>query len=314
MEELRIKCPSCGIVLDVRNSKNEAVKKIVCPNCKKHLAVTFRDDPQPAQFVEIKMVQLADGSTKTIVRALTDDHVVKVNGEQLLKDDEVVLSIGDELQIDDTTGVFGKEGHVNYQQTTTPVQCPKPSQPIEHKATAPEPSAPSAEKTSSSWAYYVIPAIIVFLMIVCWQLWQRQPKTSVAETIDSVNIATVDTSRARTIVEKVTGKPSRKQEEKQRVTETRQPAKPVSSTSSLSTYELEKLAMSGNVDAQYQLGKRWVNKHDSINVVKGIKYLKLAAQNGSSDARSALRTVFAALQQSAANGSTTASNILREQR
>ena len=48
MEELRIKCPSCGIVLDVRNSKNEDVKRIVCPNCHKHLAVTFHELPSPA--------------------------------------------------------------------------------------------------------------------------------------------------------------------------------------------------------------------------------------------------------------------------
>jgi len=314
MEELRIKCPSCGIILDVRNSKNEAVKTIVCPNCKKHLAVTFREAPQPAQFVEIKMVQLADGSTKTIVRALTDEHVVKVNGEQLQKDDEVVLSVGDELQIDDTVGVFGQEGHVNYQQPTIPVQSSKPNQPAASKLTNPYQLDPSTVKTPSRWAYYVIPAVVVFLMIVCWQLWQRQPETPVAEPIDSVNIATIDTSTARTVVETMTSKPSRKQAEKQRITETKQPARPVPDISSLSTYELEKLAMSGHVDAQYQLGKRWVNKHDSINVVKGIKYLKLAAQNGSSDARSALRTVFAALQQSAANGSSTASNILREQR
>lgn len=72
--------------------------------------------------------------------------------------------------------------------------------------------------------------------------------------------------------------------------------------------------MSGDVDAQYQLGKRWVNKHDSVNVVKGIKYLKLAAQNGSSEARDALRKVYTALEQSARNGSATAGNILREQR
>lgn len=43
METLRIKCPSCGIVLEVRNSKNEKVKKITCPNCQKQLAITFGD-------------------------------------------------------------------------------------------------------------------------------------------------------------------------------------------------------------------------------------------------------------------------------
>lgn len=48
MDELRIKCPSCGIILDVRNSKNEAVKRITCPNCRKPLAVTFRTEGQGA--------------------------------------------------------------------------------------------------------------------------------------------------------------------------------------------------------------------------------------------------------------------------
>ncbi len=47
MEELRIKCPSCGIILEVRNSRHEAVKQIVCPNCKKHLAVNFQDELPP---------------------------------------------------------------------------------------------------------------------------------------------------------------------------------------------------------------------------------------------------------------------------
>ena len=47
METLRIKCPSCGIVLEVRNSKNEKVKKITCPNCQKQLAITFGDMAAP---------------------------------------------------------------------------------------------------------------------------------------------------------------------------------------------------------------------------------------------------------------------------
>ena len=41
METLRIKCPSCGVILEVKNSKQETVKKISCPNCHKRLAVTF---------------------------------------------------------------------------------------------------------------------------------------------------------------------------------------------------------------------------------------------------------------------------------
>ena len=41
MEIKRIKCPSCGVLLDVRNSQNEAVKVITCPQCKTQLRVMF---------------------------------------------------------------------------------------------------------------------------------------------------------------------------------------------------------------------------------------------------------------------------------
>ena len=41
METKRIKCPSCGVLLDVRNSQNEAVKMITCPQCKAQLKVMF---------------------------------------------------------------------------------------------------------------------------------------------------------------------------------------------------------------------------------------------------------------------------------
>lgn len=47
MEEKMIKCPSCGAVLSVRNSKNEAVKLITCPQCKAKLSVKFKkQNPQ----------------------------------------------------------------------------------------------------------------------------------------------------------------------------------------------------------------------------------------------------------------------------
>ena len=154
MEELRIKCPSCGIILDVRNSKNEAVKRITCPNCKKQLAVTFHEEPKPAQFVEIKMVQLADGSQKTIIRALTDEHVVKVNGEQLLKDDEVVLAPGDKLEIDDTNGTFMREGYVAYQQ---PQQTPNPQPQIPTSSThLPQESSLTVRVFSRSKALFAV--------------------------------------------------------------------------------------------------------------------------------------------------------------
>lgn len=43
----RIKCPNCGAVLDVKNSKNESLKLITCPQCGAQLRVKFAP-PKPA--------------------------------------------------------------------------------------------------------------------------------------------------------------------------------------------------------------------------------------------------------------------------
>lgn len=297
MEELRIKCPSCGIVLEVRNSKNEAVKRITCPNCKKQLAVTFREEPKPAQYVEIKMVQLTDGTQKTIVRALTDDHIVKVNGEQLLKDDEIVLGPDDRLEIDGKT-LFGSK--TTPELASTPMPTPQPKQ---------EPK-PTPAPQRNNW---LLPITIVAVIVAAFVLWQKY-SDSKSETVPSVTSTDTIVEPRQDISKKDADESKPKKDVRNDVpkVEEQKPAKP--DIASMSEYDLERLAMEGDAEAQCQLGKRWVNKGDSINVVKGIKYLKQAANNGSSEATTALMKVYATLQQSAANGSTTASNILREQR
>ena len=45
MEIKKIKCPKCGVVLEVKNSKNEAVKIFKCPQCGVTLRVRFHDEP-----------------------------------------------------------------------------------------------------------------------------------------------------------------------------------------------------------------------------------------------------------------------------
>ena len=311
MEELRIKCPSCGIVLEVRNSKNEAVKRITCPNCKKQLAVTFHEEPKPAQYVEIKMVQLADGSQKTIVRALTDDHIVKVNSEQLLKDDEVVLGPDDQLEIDGKPQFGPKTKKESAHVPTTaskPVSAsyPKPELKAESKGLTfvPEPKR-------NNW---LLSIAIVAVIVAAFVLWQKfsDSKPEVVPSIQSTD--TIVAPRQETEKKDIDAPKPKKEAKKEepKAAKEQQPAKP--SVSNMSEYDLERMAMKGDAEAQCQLGKRWVKKGDSTNVVKGIKYLKQAAHNGSSEATSALRKVYATLQQSAANGSTTASNILREQR
>ena len=51
METKRIKCPSCGVLLDVRNSQNETVKMITCPQCKSQLRVNFPQNNGETQYV-----------------------------------------------------------------------------------------------------------------------------------------------------------------------------------------------------------------------------------------------------------------------
>ncbi len=42
MQVKRISCPSCGVVLDVKNSSNATEKIITCPKCKTQLKVKFK--------------------------------------------------------------------------------------------------------------------------------------------------------------------------------------------------------------------------------------------------------------------------------
>lgn len=306
MEELRIKCPSCGIVLEVRNSKNESVKRITCPNCKKQLAVTFHDEPKPAQYVEIKMVQLTDGSQKNVVRVLTDDHVVCVNGERLLKDDEVVLAPGDKLEIDGKPQ-FTPTSETETKQTAKPVfEAPVP---VEQKTANPKPTVPEPKAKGNNWYLSIALIAVIIAAFVLWQKSSETPPKGIPYEPSADTIAVPLHSEKKNKEPKIK-KEVKKDESKTDIL----PQETKSSLADMSEYDLEKLAMKGNVEALCQLGKRWVNRGDSINVVKGIKYLKQASYNGSTEATTALRKVYATLQQSAANGSTTASNILREQR
>ena len=47
MQTKRIKCPKCGVILDVKNSKNEEVKQITCPQCQTVLQVKFTPQQEP---------------------------------------------------------------------------------------------------------------------------------------------------------------------------------------------------------------------------------------------------------------------------
>ena len=51
MQIKQIQCPKCGVVLEVKNSKNEEVKQITCPKCKTPLKVTFQKPLEANTFL-----------------------------------------------------------------------------------------------------------------------------------------------------------------------------------------------------------------------------------------------------------------------
>lgn len=67
MQIKRIKCPKCSVVLDVKNSKNEAVKMINCPKCKTPLQVKFDLQQEPMEahtFYPAQRPASNDGETQ----------------------------------------------------------------------------------------------------------------------------------------------------------------------------------------------------------------------------------------------------------
>lgn len=321
MEMLRIKCPACGIILEVKNSKHEAVKKITCPNCKKQLAVTFADNPKPSikpqpighlyeeqtaiqlfegvnpvphvasGLVELRVLRLADGSCKHILRALTAEQKVLVNGQPLQQEDEVVLSRGDELEIDLQHFTFNKPGKT---------QLP-PTPPVEKT----EPSMPELPE-SNHRIWLILAGIVVLLGVLWWAVSAlHHPEMTMPRDLDTA------------FVKKDTVKPAKttKQEPKETL-KAKEPKKtePLSEQksdmTSMSLYSLELQANKNDVDAQYELGKRLVHSSGSKNIIMGINWLRKASRNGSSQARQTMYKALNSLKNKAAQGDSVAIYIL----
>ena len=321
MEMLRIKCPACGIILEVKNSKHEAVKKITCPNCKKQLAVTFADNPKPSikpqpighlyeeqtaiqlfegvnpvphvasGLVELRVLRLADGSCKHILRALTAEQKVLVNGQPLQQEDEVVLSRGDELEIDLQHFTFDKPGKTQL-PPTPPVEKTEPSM-----LELPE---------SNHRIWLILAGIVVILGVLWWAVSAlHHPEMTMPRDLDTA------------FVKKDTVKPAKttKQEPKETL-KAKEPKKtePLSEQksdmTSMSLYSLELQANKNDVDAQYELGKRLVHSSGSKNIIMGINWLRKASRNGSSQARQTMNKALNSLKNKGAQGDSVAIYIL----
>lgn len=318
MESLKIKCPSCGIILEVTNSKNEAVKRIVCPYCKKTLAITFHEEEKPKQKTDmialpalyygqmrialqegqnqiplpdtedlfIKVARLKDGNCKCLV-STKRENAIKLNDEYLLLDDEVALSDGDLLQIRKTVLSFNK--------------------PIEDKIVPTPPTpGPLPPKKKKPWWIAVAACIATIILIAAF--WPKEEKT-VEKVIPEKKVEVKDTF-PKTSDTSGTSTDSGKEGRGNNDGNSKKP--PVSiNYAQLGNYELEDYARKGDVKAQYELGKRWINTNDSVNIVKGTNYLKLASRNGSSEASRTLQKVKSTLREAANNGNTHADNLLK---
>lgn len=315
LEQLRIQCPSCGIVLDVRNSKNEAIKRITCPNCHKQLAVDFQEEEKPeaplkpleslyygemridlqegtnqiplpaCDALEIKVVRLKDGNSKCLVHPLNDEPAVLVNGEALGKEDEVALSIGDEIKIGETILTYGQQGKVLPPQTP-PLHDPKTPKPKPKR-----------------WPYVMI---ALAAMVVC----MYAIKHFNTKKVENPLIEIVDTPTSKQIENN--DPPSNPPTDKERRRDKKiveEVVKEVDYTK-LSQYDLVQLANKNDARAQYELGKDYVKGKGSNTVVLGINYLKEASRNGLSEAQTTLINVINRLQRKADNGDSIAYQIL----
>lgn len=323
--ELRIKCPACGVVLDVKNSKGEAIKRIVCPSCGTALSVDFQEKKQTAQFseplgklyygqlpielkeginkiplpnfevVELNVLRTNGGIIKCIVRPLTPESRVQINGTVLDIADKIILSVGDEVSVGSTTLRYGK--------------------PIEsaHNTIMPEPIPNKPNRNLKRGLVFGCMALLIVAFFIA-VLWPNKKQDAVPISVELTSLEPIERTDNHSI---------KKKEHKERTTKSDNyvPSKPslqesssAHSVQSMTEYELERQAAQGNVEAQFELGRQWVRKGDSVNIVKGIKYLKLAVCNGSEKASNALKTIYHTLEQKAANGNIVAANILTEQR
>lgn len=115
MQAKRIKCPQCGVVLDVKNSKNEEVKQITCPSCHSVLQVKFTPQqapleaetyyaPQKPKAADYGATQLA-GASFGATQLVTDHHKSNVKPRLLFG--------GATYPLEDGQNIVGRKGNTS---------------------------------------------------------------------------------------------------------------------------------------------------------------------------------------------------------
>lgn len=305
MEMLRIKCPSCGIILEVRNSKDESVKRFACPNCKKQLAVTFKDandsksvssiaalyegqvryqlheglNPVPnvaSGLLELRVVCLKSEDRKYILRALTDEQRVLINGQPLYQNDEVALLRGDEIEVDGVILSFDKPGR-------EPIKPTQDAYPLSASSEESE-----VKKENKRWLPFLVIAMLFVIMAIVWFVSSAHNSESSKLSQTNVISTTRDTIRPTTKTPP-SDKPSKVISKKSKDNEMLTAKENLSASDD---FTLEMRASKGDVKAQYQIGMRWVTSNDCSDVVKGVRYLEAAARHGYAQAQYALGVIY----------------------
>ena len=116
MQTKRIKCPKCGVILDVKNSKNEEVKQFTCPQCQTVLQVKFPPQQEPVDahtyYAPPKNVASDNGATQLAAGSLGATQLVTPSAKP--KSSNARLVFNDEPYfLEEGQNIVGRKGNTS---------------------------------------------------------------------------------------------------------------------------------------------------------------------------------------------------------
>ena len=116
MQIKRIQCPKCGVVLEVKNSKNEELKLITCPQCKASLQVKFAPQQEPVDahtyYAPPKNVALDNGATQLAGAGFGATQLVTPKEKKASADARLIFE--DQLYfLEEGQNIVGRKGNTS---------------------------------------------------------------------------------------------------------------------------------------------------------------------------------------------------------
>lgn len=115
MQIKRIQCPKCGVVLEVKNSKNEEIKLIICPRCRTSLQVKFPHQQEPIDaytyYPQQNIATSENGATKLAfdgfgaTQLITGEKKTNTNTRLVFEDKPYFLEEGQ--------NIIGRQGNTS---------------------------------------------------------------------------------------------------------------------------------------------------------------------------------------------------------